>query len=78
MAERRSTLLPSELWRAPLRTVRPQDLAGIYAQPGPEVPALSDVPDTGAAILRSVSGASVKIQLLSARGRTVWPTELRW
>ncbi|MBU3061405.1 nucleotidyl transferase AbiEii/AbiGii toxin family protein [Nocardia sp. NEAU-G5] len=40
-------------------------------------PALSDVPDTGAAILRSVAGASVKVQLLSARGRTVWPTELR-
>lgn len=42
MAERRSTLLPSELWRAPLRTVRPQDLAGIYAQPGPEIARLVD------------------------------------
>ena len=37
VAGRRNSLLPSELWRAPLRTVRPQDLAGIYAQPRPEV-----------------------------------------
>ncbi|WP_369637942.1 type IV toxin-antitoxin system AbiEi family antitoxin [Nocardia sp. JMUB6875] len=37
MAGRSGTLLPSELWRMPLRTVRPQDLAGIYAQPRPEV-----------------------------------------
>ncbi|MCX4098111.1 type IV toxin-antitoxin system AbiEi family antitoxin [Nocardia sp. alder85J] len=37
VAGRRKTLLPSELWRAPLRTVRPQDLADFYAQPGPEV-----------------------------------------
>ncbi|WP_043658147.1 nucleotidyl transferase AbiEii/AbiGii toxin family protein [Nocardia thailandica] len=40
-------------------------------------PSLSAVPDTGAAHLRSASGVSVKIQLLSARGRPVWPTELR-
>ncbi|WP_330184984.1 nucleotidyl transferase AbiEii/AbiGii toxin family protein [Nocardia sp. NBC_01503] len=40
-------------------------------------PPLSEVPDTEAANLRSASGASVKIQLLSAQGRTVWPTELR-
>ncbi|MFI6997591.1 nucleotidyl transferase AbiEii/AbiGii toxin family protein [Nocardia sp. NPDC050175] len=40
-------------------------------------PTLSGVPDTGAANLRSASGVSVKIQLLSALGRTVWPTELR-
>ncbi|WP_405149678.1 nucleotidyl transferase AbiEii/AbiGii toxin family protein [Nocardia salmonicida] len=40
-------------------------------------PSLSTVPDTGAAHLRSASGVSVKIQLLSARGRPVWPTELR-
>ncbi|MFD3704252.1 nucleotidyl transferase AbiEii/AbiGii toxin family protein [Nocardia sp. NPDC058658] len=40
-------------------------------------PSLSNVPDTGAAHLRSASGVSVKIQLLSARGRPVWPTELR-
>ncbi|WP_405179547.1 nucleotidyl transferase AbiEii/AbiGii toxin family protein [Nocardia sp. NBC_01377] len=38
---------------------------------------LSDVSDTGVANLRSASGVSVKIQLLSGRGRTVWPTELR-
>ncbi|WP_280446151.1 type IV toxin-antitoxin system AbiEi family antitoxin domain-containing protein [Nocardia brasiliensis] len=37
MAGRGNTLLPSELWRTPLRTVRPQDLTGIYAQPRPEV-----------------------------------------
>ncbi|WP_324193541.1 type IV toxin-antitoxin system AbiEi family antitoxin domain-containing protein [Nocardia otitidiscaviarum] len=37
MTERHSTLLPNRLWRAPLRTVRPKDLAEIYAQPGPEV-----------------------------------------
>ncbi|MFI6870309.1 type IV toxin-antitoxin system AbiEi family antitoxin [Nocardia sp. NPDC050406] len=42
VAGRRSTLLPSELWRAPLRTVRPQDLADIYAQPRPEVARLVD------------------------------------
>jgi len=42
VAERHSTLLPSELWRAPLRTVRPQDLAEIYAQPGPEIARLVD------------------------------------
>ncbi|WP_067901171.1 type IV toxin-antitoxin system AbiEi family antitoxin domain-containing protein [Nocardia vaccinii] len=42
MAERRSASLPSELWRAPLRTVRPQDLADIYAQPRPEVARLAD------------------------------------
>ncbi|MFC4125687.1 nucleotidyl transferase AbiEii/AbiGii toxin family protein [Nocardia rhizosphaerae] len=40
-------------------------------------PPLSNVPDAGAALLRSGSGLSVKIQLLSARGRPVWPTELR-
>ncbi|WP_406266031.1 type IV toxin-antitoxin system AbiEi family antitoxin [Nocardia sp. NBC_00881] len=42
MAEYRSTVLPSELWRAPLRTLRPQDLAGIYAQPRPEIARLVD------------------------------------
>ncbi|MEC3913431.1 type IV toxin-antitoxin system AbiEi family antitoxin domain-containing protein [Nocardia sp. CDC160] len=42
VAGRRSTLLPSELWRTPLRTVRPQDLADIYAQPRPEVARLVD------------------------------------
>ncbi|MEC3913430.1 nucleotidyl transferase AbiEii/AbiGii toxin family protein [Nocardia sp. CDC160] len=40
-------------------------------------PPLSDVPDTGAANLRSASGVFVKIQLLSAQGRAMWPTELR-
>ncbi|MGW4847949.1 nucleotidyl transferase AbiEii/AbiGii toxin family protein [Nocardia brasiliensis] len=40
-------------------------------------PPLSDVPDAGAALLRSASGVFVKVQLLSASGRGVWPTELR-
>lgn len=42
MAEHRSTVLPSDLWRAPLRTLRPKDLAHIYAQPRPEVARLVD------------------------------------
>ncbi|CAM4528347.1 type IV toxin-antitoxin system AbiEi family antitoxin [Nocardia ninae] len=42
MAEHRGIVLPSELWRTPLRTLRPQDLAGIYAQPRPEVARLVD------------------------------------
>ncbi|WP_410874048.1 type IV toxin-antitoxin system AbiEi family antitoxin domain-containing protein [Nocardia sp. A7] len=42
MAEHRSTALPGELWRAPLRTLRPQDLADIYAQPRPEIARLVD------------------------------------
>ncbi|MGW5314681.1 type IV toxin-antitoxin system AbiEi family antitoxin domain-containing protein [Nocardia thailandica] len=42
MAEYRSTVLPGELWRAPLRTLRPQDLADIYAQPRPEIARLVD------------------------------------
>ncbi|MGW0247990.1 nucleotidyl transferase AbiEii/AbiGii toxin family protein [Nocardia goodfellowii] len=40
-------------------------------------PSLTDVPDSGSSHLRSASGVSVKIQLLSARGRPAWPTELR-
>lgn len=40
-------------------------------------PPLSDIPDTSAAILRSANGISVRIQLLSARGRALWPTERR-
>ncbi|TCJ94259.1 type IV toxin-antitoxin system AbiEi family antitoxin domain-containing protein [Nocardia alba] len=42
MAEQRSTMLPGELWRAPLRTLRPQDLAEIYTQPRPEIARLVD------------------------------------
>src|SRR5262249_51549823 len=38
---------------------------------------LSRVPDTRAAILRTTAGLSVRVQLLSARNRTVWPTERR-
>ncbi|WP_319005246.1 nucleotidyl transferase AbiEii/AbiGii toxin family protein [Gordonia sp. WA4-43] len=40
-------------------------------------PALSAVPDTGAAHLRTAGGLSVKVQLLSSKNRTVWPSELR-
>lgn len=41
MADHRSTVLPSEFWRRPLRTLRPQDLADIYAQPPAEVARLA-------------------------------------
>lgn len=40
-------------------------------------PALRSVPDTRAAILRTSEGLTVRIQLLSSRDRTVWPTERR-
>jgi predicted nucleotidyltransferase component of viral defense system len=40
-------------------------------------PPLSRVANTGAAILRSAAGMVVRIQLLSARGRALWPTERR-
>ncbi|MBO0852416.1 MAG: nucleotidyl transferase AbiEii/AbiGii toxin family protein [Nocardia sp.] len=40
-------------------------------------PSLAAVRDTEAANLRTGGGLSVKIQLLSSRGRTAWPTELR-
>jgi hypothetical protein len=36
-------------------------------------PALTAVKDTQAASLRTASGLSVKVQLLSSRNRTVWP-----
>lgn len=40
-------------------------------------PALTSIPDTHAAILRTSDGLTVRIQLLSSRTRTVWPTERR-
>jgi predicted nucleotidyltransferase component of viral defense system len=40
-------------------------------------PPLSGVADSRAAILRSANGILVRIQLLSARGRVLWPTERR-
>jgi predicted nucleotidyltransferase component of viral defense system len=40
-------------------------------------PLLSDIANSRAAILRSGSGILVRIQLLSARGRVLWPTERR-
>jgi hypothetical protein len=38
---------------------------------------LSDSVDTLAAIVRSAEGLSVRLQLLSSRNRTLWPTERR-
>jgi predicted nucleotidyltransferase component of viral defense system len=38
---------------------------------------LSRAPDTRPTILRTTPGLSVRLQLLSARDRTVWPTERR-
>lgn len=40
-------------------------------------PSLGGVANTVAAILRSATGMVVRIQLLSARGRVLWPTERR-
>ena len=40
-------------------------------------PALSIVRDTESAYLQTAGGLSVKVQLLSSKGRTVWPAELR-
>ncbi|MEV6274054.1 nucleotidyl transferase AbiEii/AbiGii toxin family protein [Nocardia sp. NPDC051832] len=61
---------------AELDTTLPRSVARSYGRLE-WAPSLSNVPDTGSAYLRSASGASVKIQLLSARGRPSWPTELR-
>ena len=40
-------------------------------------PTLTAVKDTEAANLRTTSGLSIKIQLLSSRDRTLWPAETR-
>ncbi|MGW6693132.1 nucleotidyl transferase AbiEii/AbiGii toxin family protein [Rhodococcus sp. NPDC054953] len=40
-------------------------------------PALATVRDTAAAHLRTASGLTVKVQLLSSKDRTVWPAETR-
>jgi predicted nucleotidyltransferase component of viral defense system len=40
-------------------------------------PALTGIRDTDAATLRTVAGVSVRVQLLSARDRVLWPTERR-
>ncbi|WP_425271204.1 nucleotidyl transferase AbiEii/AbiGii toxin family protein [Mycobacterium gastri] len=40
-------------------------------------PALSTVRDTRSAVLRTAAGLSVRLQLLSARDRTAWPTKRR-
>jgi predicted nucleotidyltransferase component of viral defense system len=41
-------------------------------------PPLSRVTDTAAGMVRSANGIMLKIQLLSTRGRVLWPTERRW
>ncbi|MFC3966071.1 nucleotidyl transferase AbiEii/AbiGii toxin family protein [Nocardia jiangsuensis] len=40
-------------------------------------PGLAGIRDTEAAFVRTDEGLSIKVQLLSSRDRTVWPTELR-
>ncbi|OWY83500.1 hypothetical protein B9C99_03460 [Rhodococcus sp. BUPNP1] len=40
-------------------------------------PTLAEIKDTEAANLRTTTGLSIKIQLLSSRDRTVWPAETR-
>lgn len=40
-------------------------------------PALSATPDVAAVVLRPAQGRPVRLQLLSARERVVWPTERR-
>jgi predicted nucleotidyltransferase component of viral defense system len=40
-------------------------------------PSLSEVADTFSVVLRTTSGLSVKVQLLSSRDRAVWPAERR-
>lgn len=40
-------------------------------------PALGSISDTSGAILRTSEGLTVRMQLLSSRTRTVWPTERR-
>ncbi|WP_256895655.1 nucleotidyl transferase AbiEii/AbiGii toxin family protein [Rhodococcus sp. 1163] len=40
-------------------------------------PSISEVPEHIGAVLRSQSGLSVKVQLLSAEGRPSWPVEFR-
>lgn len=40
-------------------------------------PALASTPNVTAAVLRPTQGRPVRLQLLSARERTVWPTERR-
>ncbi|WP_280348615.1 nucleotidyl transferase AbiEii/AbiGii toxin family protein [Nocardia neocaledoniensis] len=61
---------------ADLDTTLPRSVARSHGRLEWEA-SLSSVPDTGAALLRSPSGVSLEIQLLSARGRPAWPTELR-
>jgi len=42
MAQRRNASLPAALARVPLRTIRAQDAAAIYAYPGPELARLAE------------------------------------
>lgn len=61
---------------ADLDTALPRALARTHGRLTLD-PALGSVPDTRAAILRTAEGLTVRIQLLSSRDRTVWPTERR-
>jgi predicted nucleotidyltransferase component of viral defense system len=61
---------------ADLDTALPRALARTHGRLTLDPP-LSGLADTGAAILRSATGISVRIQLISAGGRVRWPTERR-
>ncbi len=61
---------------ADLDAALPRALARIHGRLTLD-PLLSGAANTVAAILRSASGILVRIQLLSARGRVLWPTEYR-
>lgn len=61
---------------AELDAALPRAVARTYGRLNWE-PALGAVRDTEVAYLRAGSGLSVKVQLLSSKGRTVWPVELR-
>lgn len=61
---------------ADLDAALPRALARTYGRITLDPP-LSGVANTVAAILRSATGMVVRIQLLSARGRVLWPTERR-
>jgi predicted nucleotidyltransferase component of viral defense system len=62
---------------ADLDSALPRALARTHGRLTLEPP-LSGVADTGAAVLRSATGIVVRIQLLAARGRVLWPTERRF
>lgn len=61
---------------ADLDSVLPRALARTHGRLTLDPP-LSGVADTGAAVVRTTAGAVVRIQLLAAHGRALWPTERR-